>query len=590
MIMITGYTSNISVQILISLLRKYGIKRAIISPGTTNLEFVAGLQYNGEFELYSAVDERSAAYMACGMAASTKEPVIITCTEATASRNYYPGLTEAYYRKLPILAVTGVHRYAEIGHLQPQIIDRSVSAKDALVMKVQLPIIKDKEDIWQTEIEVNKAIHALKRRGGGPVHIDLPCCNNDYQFDTTQLTDARIISYYDCMDELPKIPNGKVAVFIGSHNEFSIEETAVIDSFCGKYDSVVFCDHTSGYHGKYMVHAGLVAFQRANFEIFNDITLLIHLGEASGDGSILSRFKSVKEVWRVNSDGELRDTFKKLSSVFEMREVDFFSKYVNHDMQDIKKFSYLDKCNEIIDRVSINENELPFSNVYVAAKIAPNLPSNSYIHIGVSNTIRAWTLFEFPDSIKSSSNVGCRGIDGIMSAFVGATLVRDELCFCVLGDLTFFYDLNSLGNRSIGNNVRILLINNNSGGVMKLQGAPGYRFFGDAETDKYIAAAGHFGNKSKNLVRHFAEDLGFEYLSAENKEEFEKVYLEFVSSQIKERPIIFEVFTDAADDREAFNIASSVEVSSSDMVKELAKKLLGNTGTAKAKRILSGRK
>lgn len=125
---------------------------------------------------------------------------------------------------------------------------------------------------------------------------------------------------------------------------------------------------------------------------------------------------------------------------------------------------------------------------------------------------------------------------------------------------------------------------------MKLQGAPGYRFFGDEETDKFIAAAGHFGNKSKSLVRHFAEDLGFEYMTAESKDEFKEVYPEFVSSENKDKPIIFEVFTDAADDREAFNIASSIEVSSSGMAKELAKKLLGNTGTAKVKRFLSGKK
>lgn len=587
--MITGYTNNKSVQILIALLRKHGIKRAIISPGTTNLEFTAGLQYCGEFELYSAVDERSAAYMACGIAASTKEPVIITCTEATASRDYYPGLTEAYYRKLPILAVTGVHRYAEIGHLQPQIIDRSISARDALVMKVQLPIIKDREDIWQTEIEINKAILALKHRGGGPVHIDLPCCNDDYQFDLKQLPDSRMICRYTYNDILPIIPDGKIAVFIGSHHEFTADETAHIDCFCGKYDAVVFCDHTSGYHGKYAVHAGLVAFQKSNFDIFNDIALLIHIGEAAGDGPALARFKSVQSVWRVSTDGELRDTFKKLSAVFEMEESDFFSRYVKDSEPICEKSDYLKKCRETVESVSITTNDLPFSNIYVAAKIASNLPENSYIHIGVSNTIRAWTLFEFPKSVTSSSNVGCRGIDGIMSAFIGASLVRDELCFCVLGDLTFFYDLNSLGNRSIKNNVRILLINNNCGGVMKLQGAPGYRFFGDKETDKFIAAAGHFGNKSKDLVRHFAEDLGFAYITASNKEEFESMYLDFISPDVKEKPIIFEVFTDAADDREAFNIASSIEVSSSGMAKELAKKLLGNTRTAKVKRFLSGK-
>lgn len=587
--MITGYTNNTSVQILISLLRKHGIKRAIISPGTTNLEFAAGLQYCGEFELYSAVDERSAAYMACGMAASTNEPVIITCTEATASRDYYPGLTEAYHRKLPVLAVTGVHRYSEIGHLQPQIIDRSVSAKDALTMKVQLPIIKDKEDVWQTEIEINKALLALKHNGGGPVHIDLPCCNDDYQFDLTQLPDSRIIKRFDYRDSFPMMDNGKIAIFMGSHKEFSEEETYIIDSFCGKYNSVVFCDHTSGYHGNYAVHAGLVAFQKSSFDIFNDISLLIHIGEEAADGPAMARFKSVREVWRVSPDGELRDTFKKLSAVFEMDEIDFFKKYVEGDNQSFGKQDYLNKCKETIAKVKLDGSKLPFSNVYVANKIAPNLPDNSYIHIGVSNTIRAWTLCEFPDSVRSGSNVGCRGIDGIMSAFIGASLVRNELCFCVLGDLTFFYDLNSLGNRSIKNNVRILLINNNSGGVMKLQGAPGYRFFGDEETDKFIAAAGHFGNKSRSLVRHYAEDLGFEYLTAESKEEFEMVYSDFISPETREKPMVLEVFTDAADDREAFNIASSIEVSSSGMAKELAKKLLGNTGTAKVKRFLAGK-
>ena len=79
-------------------------------------------------------------------------------------------------------------------------------------------------------------------------------------------------------------------------------------------------------------------------------------------------------------------------------------------------------------------------------------------------------------------------------------------------------------------------------------------------------------------------------MTAENKDEFEEVYPEFVSPENKEKPIIFETFTDATDDREAFNIASSIEVSSTGMAKELAKKLLGNTGTAKVKRFLSGKK
>ena len=89
-----------------ALIKAHNIKRAIVSPGSTNISFAASLMYDSDIEVYSAVDERSAAYMACGLAASTGEPVIISCTGATAARNYVPGLTEAFYRHLPILAVT----------------------------------------------------------------------------------------------------------------------------------------------------------------------------------------------------------------------------------------------------------------------------------------------------------------------------------------------------------------------------------------------------------------------------------------------------------------------------------------------------
>ena len=99
------YTSERNVQILIALMKHHGVKRVVASPGTTNITFVASLQNDPFFEMYSAADERSAAYIACGLAAETGEPVALTCTGATASRNYLPGLTEAYYRKLPVLAV-----------------------------------------------------------------------------------------------------------------------------------------------------------------------------------------------------------------------------------------------------------------------------------------------------------------------------------------------------------------------------------------------------------------------------------------------------------------------------------------------------
>ena len=107
----THYTTDRSTQMVLSVLKAYGIKKIVASPGTTNMAFVASAQSDPHFEMYSSVDERSAAYIACGLAQESGEAVVISCTGATASRNYMPGLTEAYYRKLPILAITGFRAF-----------------------------------------------------------------------------------------------------------------------------------------------------------------------------------------------------------------------------------------------------------------------------------------------------------------------------------------------------------------------------------------------------------------------------------------------------------------------------------------------
>lgn len=586
--MALGFSKNMNIQLLIALMKKHGIKRVITSPGGTNLEFTVGLQYDGGFELFSSVDERSAAYMACGMVGETSEPVAITCTESTASRDYFPGLTEAFYRKLPILVITGVHRYSQIGHLQPQIIDRSVSPVDVFKAKVQLPIIKDEEDIWNSELLINKAILALKRSGGGPVHIDLPCCNDDYDFSTKELPEVKAIKRYYYNDELPTLPSGKIAIFIGSHLAFDENKTKAIDEFCNIYNSVVFCDHTSGYKGNYAVHAAITSLQNCEYEMYENIDLLIHMGEAPADEATMRKLARTKQVWRVNPDGELRDSFKKLYAVFEMEEYYFFKYYSAKAVTIVHKENYLEICKESIRKINVPLNELPFSNVYMASIIEPRLPKNSIIHLGLSNTIRAWSMFELPHSVKSSSNVGCRGIDGVLSTVVGASMInKDQLHFCVIGDLTFFYDMNALGNRDISNNLRILLVNNGGGGVFKHKGAPGYRFFGDEVTNMYIAAGGHFGNKSRTLVKHFAEDLGFDYITASTKEEFNLLYERFINTELSEKSILFEVFTDDEDEREAFNMMSSIDVSNSLRVKQLAKQVLGQSGTKIVKRIIS---
>lgn len=252
-----NYTNEVNIQILISLLKKHNIKNIIASPGTTNISFVASVQNDDFFNVYSCVDERSASYLACGMAAQTGEPVVITCTGATASRNYIPGLTEAYYRKLPVIAITATQHLGRVGQNVAQVIDRSVQLKDMVKASIQLPSVYSEEDRWFCNLSINNILLETKRNGGGPVHINMVTTYSN-EFTCNKLPDEKKINRIFIENEFPKIEKNKIAIFIGNHRKFKESEISSIEEFCEKYNAVVLCDHTSNYNGKYKIIANLI--------------------------------------------------------------------------------------------------------------------------------------------------------------------------------------------------------------------------------------------------------------------------------------------------------------------------------------------
>jgi len=574
------YSDEVNVQIVIALLKKHGINQVIVSPGTTNQTFIFSIQNDSFFNIYSCVDERSAAYMACGMAAESKKPVVLSCTGATASRNYLPGITEAYYRKLPILAITATRTTCQVGHLIDQQIDRSVQPNDTYKYSVNLPFIKDDEDFWECEVNVNKAILELTRHGGGPVHINLPTrYNTGYNCKT--LPKVRTIKRYSKGDVLPVLPKSdKIGIYIGTHTEFSDELTRSIEKFCEIYNGVVFCEHTSNYSGKYAINFyPILSLKKASFiEFLPDV--VIDIGEIAG----LSRMNA-KILWRVSPDGEIRDPKKNIEYIFEMNEKYFFDYYLNNTTNKIN-ISFYEKWKNIFDQIQNTFIELPFSNIYAAYLMIKKMPENSVIHFGILNSLRSWNFFSLNKNIRCYANTGGYGIDGGLSTLIGASLVNPKkLYFGIFGDLSFFYDLNSLGNRHINNNVRILLINNGIGSEFKLIYNTGYKW--GKETDLFAAAKGHFGNKSNSLVKHYAEDLGFEYFSASNKEDFNKVYERFIVPELTDKPIIFEIFTNDEDENNALVSMITRYENMQGNIKNIVKNLAGEVVVNKIKGLIN---
>ena len=547
-----------------------------------NLCFVGSVKNDPFFEVYSCVDERAACYMASGLAVESGEPVVLSCTGATASRNYMSGLTEAYYRKIPILAVTCAQHFCRIGNNVPQSIDRTAIPNDIANISVQIPKINSMDDEIGSNLLINKAVLELKHNGGGPVHINLEAQIESNKFEVSELPQTRFIDRIEIYDKFPELKNKKIGIFVGNHRIWDKQLIKEVEKFCELYNAVVLCDHTSNYNGKYKIMPNIILDQDNYISPLNDFDILIHLGDISGAYLKLS----MKEVWRVNPDGKLTDTFSKLRYAFEMRELDFFQKYNAVGNKKINTSNYFELKKEFdeLEEKALN-CDIPFSNIWMARNTIKLLPKDGYLHLAILNSLRSWNYFTREDNLYCFSNTGGFGIDGSLSTIIGSSLVNpNKIYFGIVGDLAFFYDLNSLGNRHIGNNIRIMFINNGCGTEFHNYSHPASSL--GSMTTNYIAADGHFGNKSRSLVKHYAEDLGFEYISAENKEEFKKYIKHFTSNDKYDKPIIFEVFTNSDDESNALKTIRNLKKSTIGVIKNAAKKILNENAKAKIKKLI----
>jgi len=553
-----------AVEITVQLLKEHNIHQIVISPGGTNIPFIKMVQDDPFFHCYSVVDERSAIYFAIGLYLRTGEIIATSCTSAQATRNYIPGLTEAYYKRVPILAITMEKLPRFIGQEYMQAPHQCSLPDDSVKKSVELPYIRDVNDEYECIRKVNDAILELTHHGNGPIQLCIPWL--DFPIAEQDPVTRNIRRRQPTDVNIEELTGKKILIVVGEHRKFTPAESGAIENFSAQFNCAVYVNSLSNYHGKYSVSANL-PFSGLSFDEFEKSyapDLILSIGGQTGDyplyGLLSKPELSRTEHWRINEDGKVIDTYDKLTDVFECSIIDFFGQFPDPESSSHSYYEALSKlCASAKRNITV-----PFSNAYVAQKMTPEIPENSIMQFSILNSLRVWNLFPMKESIECFSNVGAFGIDGGMSTLIGQSVATDDLCFMIIGDLAFYYDMNSIGIRHIKNNLRIILVNNNGGVEFKLNHA------NHSETDRYIAAAGHFKN-----AEGWARTCGFEYLKAENKEEFDKQYERLLQSS--ERPILFELFISDQDDFEGYNtlIQANRNMEAKDYLKKGIKKLIG---------------
>lgn len=189
------YSDNKLVLQIISLLKQFGIKRIVVSPGSRHFSLVHSLEADNSFSLYSVVDERSAAFFALGMIQQTGDPVAITCSSGTACMNYGSAIVEAFYQKLPLLILSSDRPPELLNQLEDQMYDQLSTFTNCTKYQGQLREIKTDTDEWYANRILNEGLLELNHHGKGPVHLNIPFTShrND-TFSNTSLPEVRKIS------------------------------------------------------------------------------------------------------------------------------------------------------------------------------------------------------------------------------------------------------------------------------------------------------------------------------------------------------------------------------------------------------------
>lgn len=540
------YSNAKNVQIVTALLKEHGINQMVISPGGTNAPFVKGIQDDPFFTLYSVVDERSALYFAIGIYLATGKPVAMCCTSAQATRNYVPGLTEAFYKHVPILAITFSKHPQYTGQDYMQAPNQTSLPVDAVRKSFSLPYVSNEHDRLHCERLVNEAILEMTHIVPAPVQLNVPMLDSELgSYTEESLPRVKVIRRIT-KDGLVSVnlDGKKVLIVVGENCGY---DDNAIKLFAQKNNVAIYVNHLSNMRNDYTVEGNLIlsCMSQENFDKFLCPDVLITIGGQTGDYPLYHKLAETiceYEHWRISAGGEIVDTYDHLTRVYECSQDEFFNG-VNGDWAGNEYLtawrSYTDIYNRSID--------MPLSNALVAQQLCDKIPENSYVNFAILNSLRVWNLFHLKNRVKCFCNVGAFGIDGGLSTFLGQSVVTDEFCYMVIGDLAFLYDMNSLSIRHIKNNIRILLVNNKGGMEFKY----GVNTSEKQNIDRYIAAAGHFSNADG-----WATSNGFQYIPVKTKEDFfSNVELLNKSS---DKPILMEIFTD--DEKENIAYLSVINV------------------------------
>lgn len=540
-----------------------GIQTAIISPGSRSAPLTLAFARHPDVTTKVIPDERTAAFVALGMAQQQQKPVVLVCTSGSAAYNYAPAVAEAYFQQVPLLVLTADRPPEWIDQYDGQTIRQSGIYGKHVKASFDFPDNPDKPDIeWHGNRMVNEAVLTTLSEPPGPVHINIPLREPFYPdgdektfFRKVRLIERPLPGYTLSEDQWPSLihtwrHNGK-KLLIGGQSSNNQELIEKLEAFSCQQSVPVISDVISNLHGLSNAILHQEAFLQAekdetNTELVPDLLITFGKSNISKNLKRFLRKHKATQHWHIQPHDQYQDTFQSLNQIIPMRPAEFFqslgSRLAASDRSD-----YLSHWKKRDEQVSKNNDrffhEQPFGEFQVVKEILDQLPHPSQLHLANSMSVRYanYIGLRSKEGISVFCNRGTSGIDGSTSTAVGAALAQSQIVTLITGDMAFFYDRNACWHNEPLPNLRIILINNHAGGIFRLIKGPSDQ----PELTEYFETA------QRLSAENTARDFDLEYTLIEDLTSLHTALAAFYEKSHHAK--LLEIPTDSAQNAAIFN-------------------------------------
>lgn len=534
-------TSFTHIAQLADILAQNNITKVVLSPGSRNAPLIIAFDHHPQLKTYVVHDERSAAFFALGLADDHQKGVAIVCTSGSAPLNYAPAIAEAYYRQIPLLVLTADRPEELIDQGDGQCIRQFDVYKNFIKNSFQ---ITDED----SENSILNGIKSLLTSPKGPVHFNIPLAEplygvgdyesvSNYKIEWSEhnlLSDEDKIGIKNIWTTTSKkliivgqlIPNQRLQIlFDVLANDSSVAVLVENTSNLKKFTK--FC---------HSIDRTLAVIKEDEIEDFKP-DLLVSIGGAVISKKIKHFFRTnqPKHNWRVGEFLIDEDTYQSKTKSLKIKPELFFEFINGIDYAPESNYGNKWKSKDFLANDAHQQfiEKAPYSDLKVFDYIIDTLPEGISFQMANSSVVRYCQLFNPIQSVNYFANRGVSGIDGSTSTSLGMAVANPQkLVVLVTGDVSFFYDSNALWNTYLPSNFRIILINNNGGGIFNIIKGP------SQSKQNNIFVAPHHAK-----AKHLCETHAVNYLYANNLVDLESITEVFYSEFDNNRPVVLEVDT-----------------------------------------------